>query len=125
MKSDDSNEQVVQRQNKLKSLRDAGINPYPNDFRRDNSVGELLERYADSSSEQLADEQIAVRVAGRLMSRRIMGKASFAHVQDESGQIQLYLQRDGMTDGIYNEFKKYDLGDIVGTAGIMFRTKTV
>ena len=124
MKSDDSNEQAVQRQDKLKSLRDAGINPYPNDFRRDSSAGELLERHADSSSEQLADEQIAVRVAGRLMSRRIMGKASFAHIQDESGQIQLYLQRERMSDGIYNEFKKYDLGDIVGTAGIMFRTKT-
>ena len=124
MKNDDSNEQAVQRQDKLKSLRDAGINPYPNDFRRDSSAGELLERHADSSSEQLADEQIAVRVAGRLMSRRIMGKASFAHIQDESGQIQLYLQRERMSDGIYNEFKKYDLGDIVGTAGIMFRTKT-
>ena len=124
MKSDDPNEQAVQRQDKLKSLRNAGINPYPNDFRRDSSAGGLLERHADSSSEQLADEQIAVRVAGRLMSRRIMGKASFAHVQDESGQIQLYLQRERMSDGIYKEFRKYDLGDIVGTAGIMFRTKT-
>jgi lysyl-tRNA synthetase class 2 len=124
MKNDESNEQAVRRQDKLKLLRDAGINPYPNDFRRNSSAGELLEHHADSSPEQLADEQIAVRVAGRLMSRRIMGKASFAHVQDESGQIQLYLQRESMSDGIYNEFKKYDLGDIVGTAGIMFRTKT-
>ena len=124
MKSDNSNEQAVQRRDKLKSLRHAGINPYPNDFRRDSSAGELLEGHADSSSEQLADEQITVRVAGRLMSRRIMGKASFAHIQDESGQIQLYLQRDRMSDGIYNEFKKYDLGDIVGAAGLMFRTKT-
>jgi lysyl-tRNA synthetase class 2 len=124
MKSDDLNEQAVQRQNKLKSLRDAGINPYPNDFRRDRLAGELLERHADTDSEQLDDEQIAVRVAGRLMSRRIMGKASFAHVQDESGQIQLYLQRDRISDGIYSEFKNYDLGDIIGTAGIMFRTKT-
>ena len=89
MKSDDSNEQAVQRQDKLKSLRDAGINPYPNDFRRDSSAGELLEVHADSSSEQLVDEKVAVRVAGRLMSRRIMGKASFAHILDELSLIHI------------------------------------
>ena len=124
MKSDDLSEQTVQRREKLKSLRDAGIDPYPNDFRRDSSAGELLERHANTSVEQLIDEKIPVRVAGRLMSRRIMGKASFAHIRDESGQIQLYLQREQLSDDLYDEFKKYDLGDIVGTAGIMFRTKT-
>jgi len=124
MKSDDLNDQTVLRREKLKSLRDAGINPYPNDFRRDSSAGDLLVRHANSSAAQLADDEVTVRVAGRLMSRRIMGKASFAHIRDESGQIQLYLQREKMSDGLYDEFKKYDLGDIVGTAGIMFRTKT-
>ena len=124
MKSDDLSDQSLQRREKLKLLRDAGINPYPNDFRRDSSAGELLVRYANWSSEQLADEPVTVRVAGRLMSRRLMGKASFANIRDESGQIQLYLQRDKMPDGLYDEFKKYDLGDIVGTAGVMFRTKT-
>ena len=124
MKSDNLNDQTAQRREKLKSLRDAGINPYPNDFRRDSSAGELLDRYSNSSVEQLADEEVTVRVAGRLMSRRIMGKASFAHLRDESGQIQLYLQRENISDDLYVQFKKYDLGDIVGTVGVMFRTKT-
>ena len=124
MKSDDVSDQTLQRREKLKLLRDAGINPYPNDFRRDSSAGELLIWYANSSSEQLADEPVTVRVAGRLMSRRLMGKASFANIRDESGQIQLYLQREKLVDGLYDQFKKYDLGDIVGTAGVMFRTKT-
>jgi lysyl-tRNA synthetase class 2 len=124
MKDNDANEQTLQRREKLNLLRDAGINPYPNDFRRDSSAGELLEKYKNTSVENLADQEIPVTVAGRLMSRRIMGKASFAHIRDESGQIQLYLQREQISDQFYNEFKKYDLGDIVGIAGVMFRTKT-
>ena len=124
MNSDDISEQTVQRQAKLKALRDTGTNPYPNDFRRDNSAAGLLSQYQNVGSNVLEAEPVIVKLAGRLRSKRIMGKASFAHISDESGQIQLYLQRDQLADGIYEEFKKYDFGDIVGVEGTVFHTRT-
>ena len=115
------NEQRRTRLEKLAALRASG-NAYPNDFRRDALAGELCASYGDEKS--LAGKTKRVKVAGRLMSRRVMGKAAFAHLRDVSGQIQLFVQRDAVADGEYETFKKYDIGDIVAAEGELFHTKT-
>lgn len=120
----DVNEQIAQRKAKLAALRERGV-AFPNDFRRDSLAAELHEQYDGSEKEELAAKGIRVSVAGRMMTRRIMGKASFATIQDMSGQIQLYVARDNLPEGFYNEeFKKWDLGDIVGASGTLFITGT-
>ena len=120
----DINDQTVQRKEKLSKLRQQG-NPYPNDFRRDSCAKDVLEQHERLASEESETRGGEVKLAGRLISRRIMGKASFAHIQDESGRIQLYAQRDNLPDGQYNEsFKKLDIGDIIGIIGKPFITKT-
>jgi len=87
--------------------------------------GDLLEHYQDRTKEELEELNIRVAVAGRMMAKRIMGKASFSQLQDMSGSIQLFLQRDSLPEGVYNDgFKKWDVGDIIGAAGVLFKTKT-
>ena len=113
---------IAQRRAKLEQLRATG-RAYRNDFRRDALAGDLQDRYARDTAEDLETRQIRVTVAGRMMTQRVMGKASFAHIKDMSGQIQLYAKRDALPEGVYNEFKKWDLGDIVGAEGVMFRTQ--
>ena len=98
---------------------------FPTDFRRDVVAGELLAEYGEKSKEELEAEPRRVKIAGRIMTRRIMGKASFVHIQDMSGKIQLYVTRDTLPEGFYNEqFKKWDIGDIIGAEGVLFRTQT-
>ena len=119
----EENLQIRQRREKLDELRKKG-NPFPNDFRRDALGGELLEQYADDI-EGLQERTVRVKVAGRLMSRRVMGKAAFAHIEDTSGRLQLFLQRDNLPENVYNEeFKKYDIGDIMAAEGELFHTRT-
>ena len=119
----EESDQSQQRRDKLTALRAQG-NPFPNDFRRDAFVGDLLEKYSDDG-EGVGQQTIRVKVAGRLMSRRIMGKAGFAHIQDMTGKMQLFLQRDKLPENVYNEeFKKYDIGDIIAAEGELFHTKT-
>ncbi len=116
----EDSDQIQQRRAKLAQLREKG-NPFPNDFRRDAMAADLHKNYA----EKLPEQAIVVKVAGRMMTRRIMGKASFATIQDVGGQIQLYVQRDALPDGFYSEeFKKFDIGDIVAAEGELFHTKT-
>ena len=120
----DISDQTVQRKEKLAKLRQQG-DPCPNDFRRDSCAKDVLEQHEKLASEEPETRGGEIKLAGRLMSRRIMGKASFAHIQDESGRIQLYAQRDRLPDGQYNEsFKKFDIGDIIGVIGKPFITKT-
>ena len=121
----DENKLIAQRRGKLQQIRDRGI-AFPNDFRRNVVAGELHAEYGHKSADELEEMGVRVQVAGRLMSRRIMGKASFAHIQDMSGRIQLFVQRDALPEGVYNqEFKKeWDVGDIVGADGRLFKTKT-
>lgn len=122
--TEDENKLIAQRREKLKGLRKNG-NAFPNDFRRNNYAIDLHREYDCKSREQLEQMQITVTVAGRMMAKRIMGKASFAQIQDMSGRIQLFVQRDALAEGFYNEsFKKWDVGDIVGTSGLLFKTKT-
>ncbi|MGR9088024.1 MAG: lysine--tRNA ligase, partial [Gammaproteobacteria bacterium] len=118
----DELELIKLRRAKLKALRENGI-AFPTDFRRNVIAGEVLAEYGDKSKEELDDEPVRVKVAGRIMTRRVMGKASFCHIQDMSGQIQLYVTRDALPNGIYNEqFKKWDIGDIIGAEGVIFKT---
>jgi len=119
----DENKLVAERRKKLAIAREQGV-AFPNNFRRDAMAGDLLERHEEHDKEYLEGASIQVSVAGRLMSKRIMGKASFAHIQDVSGKIQLFVQRDTLPEGFYNEnFKSWDVGDIVGARGELFRTK--
>jgi lysyl-tRNA synthetase class 2 len=120
----DEHKLIAQRREKLNELRARG-NAFPNDFRRSTMAGELHAEYGDKSHEELEELNLRVQVAGRMMSRRIMGKASFAHIRDMSGLIQLFVQRDKLPEGRYQEFKKnLDLGDIIGAEGRLFKTKT-
>jgi lysyl-tRNA synthetase class 2 len=120
----DEQEQIKQRRSKLSELRENGI-AFPTDFRRNVVVGELLAEYGEKSKDELEAEPIRVKVAGRMMTRRIMGKASFCHIQDMSGKMQLYVARDSLPEGFYNEkFKKWDIGDIIGAEGVLFKTQT-
>ena len=119
----DENKLIAQRREKLNELRLTG-NAYPNDFRRDSLAGELQEQYGEKPKEWFNDNTQIVKVAGRLMAQRIMGKASFARLQDQSGDIQLFLQRDRLGEQDYAEFKQLDTGDIVGASGELFVTRT-
>ncbi|MBI5450624.1 MAG: lysine--tRNA ligase [Gammaproteobacteria bacterium] len=119
----DENEQIAQRRAKLQQLREQG-NPFPTDFRRNVITGELHARYSALNNEQLEADPVRVSIAGRMMTRRLMGKASFVHLQDMSGQMQVYIQRDGIGEAAYEDFKRWDIGDIIGVDGMMFRTRT-
>ncbi len=123
MSTTEEHDQLSQRLAKLEEIR-AVRNAYPNDFHRQHDLGDLVAEYADRDKEALADANVSVSVAGRLMTRRIMGKASFVTIQDMGGRIQLFLQRDKLGVDLLAEFKKYDIGDIVGAEGVLFKTKT-
>ena len=116
-------EQVRQRREKLEALRARG-EAYPNDFRRDAEAGELQDRYRGVEAEELGALAPRVAVAGRLMARRVMGKSSFVDLQDVSGRIQLLVRRDELPEGVYAEFRQWDIGDIVGVRGTVFRTRS-
>ncbi len=121
---EDENKLIAQRREKLDDLREIG-NAFPNDFRRDSMSAELHLHYGEKSAEELEALGQRVSIAGRMMAKRVMGKASFTKLQDMSGQIQLFLQRDNLPEGVYNEgFKKWDVGDLIGAEGVMFKTKT-
>lgn len=125
MMSPDTDEHhlIAQRRSKLTQLRERGI-PFPNDFRRNVMAGELHAQYDTKDNAELEARPIRVRVAGRMLAKRVMGKASFASVMDMSGRIQIFVQRDTLADGVYEDFKTWDLGDIVGVEGVLFKTKT-
>lgn len=116
------NDLIAQRRQQLQELRQAG-KAFKNDFKRDSLAADLLEKYGEQSKEELEQLSVKVAVAGRMMSRRIMGKASFAHMQDMSGKIQLYVRRDDLAEGVYNDrFKKWDVGDIIAATGTVMKT---
>lgn len=123
MTEHESKDQIAQRRAKLAALRKAG-RPYPNDFKRDALAADLQSRFGEKDNAELTAEPVRVRVAGRMMTCRIMGKSAFAHVQDMSGQVQLYLKQEKLPQGRFADFKHWDLGDIVGAQGQLFRTKT-
>ncbi|MDY0013167.1 MAG: lysine--tRNA ligase [Rhodocyclaceae bacterium] len=119
----DENHIMAERRAKLAGWRKSG-RAYPNDFSRENIASRLDEVYGEKSAEELEALPVEVRVAGRVMLKRVMGKASFITLQDLSGRIQVYVTRDGVGEDLYADFKHWDMGDIVGTVGTLFKTKT-
>mgnify|MGYP001149756581 CR=1 FL=1 len=117
------NKLVAERRGKLDELRAGGF-AFPNTYRRTALAGQLHHIYGEYSNETLEADSVEVQIGGRLMTKRVMGKVSFATVQDRSGQIQVFLQRDALPEGIYAAFKAWDLGDIIWARGPLFRTKT-
>lgn len=117
----DDNAIIAERREKLRALREQGI-AYPNDFRPENAAADLQRRFADADKETLAANPLNVSIAGRMMLKRIMGKASFATVQDGTGQIQFFITPADVGAEVYEAFKKWDLGDIIATRGVLFRT---
>ncbi len=118
----DENRLIAQRREKLGELREQG-NAFPNDFRRNVMNAELNAEYAETSADDLKENPRRVQIAGRMMTKRVMGKASFANLRDMSGDMQLYVKRDDLPEGVYAEFKRWDLGDIIAAEGVMFRTQ--
>ena len=117
------NELLALRRAKLDDLRSKG-NAFPNNFKRNALAADLHSSYDSFKASELEKEKVAVSVAGRIMLQRIMGKASFITLQDLSGQIQVYIKSDNVDEETYKEFKKWDLGDVVGIKGKLFKTKT-
>ena len=108
---------IKQRIEKINLMRGKGVNPYPARFHRRNSAGEIMDSFADNESRE-------VSVAGRIRTKRMMGKASFANIEDQSGSIQIYARKDTLGEDRYELYKTLDIGDIIGVAGTTFRTKT-
>lgn len=119
----DENKLIAERRSKLDVMREGG-NAYPNDFRRTALAGQLHQNFDTHEGEALRGEHIRVAVSGRMMVKRVMGKASFIKLQDQSGQIQVRVERDRLSEGVYQSFKKWDVGDIVAAQGELFRTQT-
>jgi lysyl-tRNA synthetase, class II len=119
----DTNDLVEQRRAKLTEWREKG-KAFPTKFRRDSLAAKLLKEYADKTEADFEANPVEVKVAGRMMLRRLMGKASFTHIQDMSGRIQLYIRQEDVTPEVYESFKQWDLGDIIGAEGHLFITKT-
>ena len=121
----DVNELIKQRHHKLELIKQTGKNPYPNQFKRNHYAQDLQDTYKDQDKQTLADQdKIIVDVAGRIMLKRVMGKASFITLADMSGRIQAYVSKNDLGEERYNDFKTWDIGDIVGVTGYLFRTNT-
>jgi lysyl-tRNA synthetase, class II len=122
MSDNDDNHLIAERRAKLARLRERG-SAFPNDFRRNALAGDLLAAYGEKSAELLEGQAIRVSVAGRMRAKRVMGKASFARLEDSSGAIQVFLQQQALGSD-YEDFKTWDVGDVIGAEGALFRTKT-
>jgi lysyl-tRNA synthetase class 2 len=122
MSDNDENHLIAERRAKLAKLRESG-SAFPNDFRRNALAGDLLTAYGEKAGEALDADAIRVSVAGRMRVKRVMGKASFAKLEDSSGAIQIFLQQSALGEA-YDAFKGWDVGDVVGAEGVLFRTKT-
>ena len=110
---------------KLEKFRQMGINPYPNRYKITHRIGEIVDRFKEEYDQQKLESFGEVSLAGRMMSLRLHGKISFAHIKDQTGKIQIFVQRDVVGADFYrNVFKKLDVGDIIGVKGHLFRTKT-
>ena len=123
----DENSIISERRSKLEELRKLGV-AFPNQFKPENLSSDLHKNYDEDDKETLEKKGIEVSVSGRMMLKRVMGKASFASIQDNKGRIQLYVARDFINSDdnpeLYAQFKKWDLGDIVGAKGKLFKTRT-
>ncbi|MEE4293121.1 MAG: lysine--tRNA ligase [Xanthomonadales bacterium] len=122
VQENEENRLIAERRGKLDALREEG-QAFPNDFRSDTVSNVLQVRFADAAAEELDSVEDEFSVAGRMMAKRVMGKIAFVRLQDRGGSIQLVLQRDNLPEGVYQEFKRWDVGDIVGARGRVMRTQ--
>jgi lysyl-tRNA synthetase class 2 len=119
----DDNKIIAERREKLAEIRQQGV-AFPNDFRPTHHAGDLQAKYRELEQAAFEAEPVQVAIAGRMMLKRVMGKASFATVQDATDRIQFYISRDAVGEDVYASFKKWDLGDIVAARGTLMKTKT-
>ncbi|WP_124728601.1 lysine--tRNA ligase [Staphylospora marina] len=110
------------RREKMQALRRRGIDPFGRKFERTHFAGDILAAYDGLTKEELQEKEVRVRIAGRLMAKRVQGKASFAHLQDMSGRIQIYVRLDQVGEEAYDIFSTADIGDFVGVDGTVFKT---
>ena len=124
----DENHVIAERREKLKAIREAaksnGAAAFPNDFKPDYQAAVLHAEFGGFDNDVLEPRSAEVSIAGRMMLKRVMGKASFATVQDSSGRIQLFISRENVGEALYDAFKKWDMGDILAAEGVLFKTRT-
>ena len=118
----EENRLIAERREKLNAIR-AERNAYPNDFRPTCFTADLQARFADDDIEALEQVDEVFALAGRMLAKRVMGKIAFVRVQDGTGSIQFVIQRDNLPEGVYQQFKQWDVGDIIGGVGVIFRTQ--
>src|SRR3954449_8228004 len=123
MSHEELNDQLQVRREKLSQLREKGLDPFGKRFDRSHLTLELVEQYAELEKEEIEEKNVAVSLAGRIMTKRGKGKAGFAHLQDLTGQIQVYVRQDAVGEENYKLFDSSDLGDIIGVTGTLFKTK--
>ncbi|MEY3651598.1 MAG: lysine tRNA synthetase, constitutive [Pseudomonadota bacterium] len=119
----DENHVIAERREKLKAIREKGV-AFPNDFKPEHFAAPLHAQFGEQENETLDAQAVIVKVAGRMMLKRVMGKASFATIQDKTGRVQLFISKDNIGEELYDSFKHWDLGDIVAAVGVVFKTKT-
>jgi len=120
---DDENKLIAERREKLSAIRQQGV-AFPNDFKPKHHALDLIRKYGELPNEELEPQGIVVSLGGRMMLKRMMGKASFATLQDSTSRLQLFVTKDALGEEVYAAFKHWDLGDILGAEGTLFRTKT-
>ncbi len=119
----DENHVIAERREKLKAIRAQGV-AFPNDFKPQHRASDLTVAHGEKENEAFEAASVMASIAGRMMLKRVMGKASFATVQDASGRIQLFVTRDNVSEEVYDAFKHWDLGDIIAAEGLLFKTRT-
>src|SRR5690554_138016 len=120
--SHELNEQEIVRREKMEALREKGIDPFGVPFKPEVHSKDLFDQYDGKTKEELETLDVATKVAGRVMTKRVMGKAGFMHIQDLEGQIQIYVRKNDVGDEVFEYFQNLDLGDIVGVTGTVFKT---
>ncbi|EKN70342.1 lysyl-tRNA synthetase [Neobacillus bataviensis LMG 21833] len=123
MSQEELNDQFLVRREKMNSMRENGLDPFGKRFDRSHNTNELIEEYGELEKEEIEAKHVSVSLAGRIMTKRGKGKAGFAHIQDLTGQIQVYVRQDAIGEEQYKVFDSADLGDIIGVNGTLFKTK--
>src|SRR4030067_2833937 len=121
---EETNELIKERKKKVAEMVEKGINPYPNDFKPSHTTADLTDRFGNDTAEELQVVNETFSLAGRIMFIRNFGKAAFIQIQDRNGRIQAFVQKNVIGEEAFEQFKKFDIGDIVGFEGKPFRTKT-
>ncbi|WP_226585855.1 lysine--tRNA ligase [Halobacillus litoralis] len=121
--TEELNEHMRVRRDKMNAHREQGLDPFGDKFERTDYAEQLKEKYDQYTKEELEEKQFPATIAGRIMTKRGKGKAGFTHIQDLTGQIQLYIRKDRIGEEAYELFNSADLGDIIGVTGVMFKTK--